>query len=193
MLAEALAAALIGALALWVVLRPLLRPPAAADPVFEPADPEETPRGVALLALKEIEFDRETGKLSDEDYRFLKEKYTAEALEALRAEEGQAQRERQGQGAPDDVEAMIAHRVRALRSAAASAPPDAPVCPTCGPRPEADAVFCSSCGAAIPQSRILLGGPAPQPLISPGGPTPQPHALPASTPLPTPTTLAEGQ
>lgn len=178
MLAEALAAALIGALALWVVLRPLLWPPAAADPVFEPVDQDETPRGVALLALKEIEFDRETGKLSDEDYRFLKEKYTAEALEALRAEEGPAQE--QGQGAPDDVEAMIAHRVRALRSAAASAPPGAPVCPTCGPRPEADAVFCSSCGGAIPQPLILLGGPAPQP-----------HAQPGGTPLPTSTTLAE--
>lgn len=184
MLAEALAAALVGALALWVVLRPLLRPPAAADPVFEPADPEETPRGVALLALKEIEFDRETGKLSDEDYRFLKEKYTAEALEALKAEEGQAQRERQGQGAPDDVEAMIAHRVRALRSAAASAPSDAPVCPTCGPRPEADAVFCSSCGGPA-------GGLAPQPLTPPGGSTALPHAPAGGTPLPTPATLAE--
>jgi hypothetical protein len=176
MLAEALAAALIGAVAVWVVLRPLLQPPPAADPVFEPVEQEETPRGVALLALKEIEFDRETGKLSDEDYRFLKEKYTAEALEALRAEEGKGQ----GQGAPDDAEAMIAHRVRALRSAAASAPPDAPVCPTCGPRPEADAVFCSSCG-----------GRTPHPLISPGGPAPQPHAPPGGTPLPTPATLAE--
>lgn len=143
MLAEALAAALVGVLALWLVLRPLLWPPPPADPVFEPVDQEETPRGVALLALKDIEFDRETGKLSDEDYRFLKEKYTAEALAALRAEE-------EGQGAPDDVEAMIAHRVRALRSAAASAPPGAPVCPTCGPRPEADAVFCSTCGGRVP-------------------------------------------
>ena len=145
MLAEALAAALVGALAVYVVLRPLLWPPAPAEPVYEPVDREETPRGVALLALKEIEFDRETGKLSDEDYHFLKEKYTAQALAALRAEEGG-----QGQGAPDDVEAMIAHRVRALRSAAASAPPGAPVCPTCGPRPEADAVFCSACGGGLP-------------------------------------------
>lgn len=142
MLVEALVAALVGALALWVVLRPLLRPPPEAEPVFEPLEQEETPRGVALLALKEIEFDREIGKLSDEDYRFLKEKYTAEALEALRAEEGAR--------APDDVEALIAHRVRALRSAAASAPPGAPGCPTCGPRPEEDAVFCSTCGERLP-------------------------------------------
>jgi hypothetical protein len=142
MLAETLAAALVGLLALFVVLRPLIWPAPPEDPVFEPVEQEETPRGVALLALKEIEFDRETGKLSDEDYRFLKEKYTAEALEALRAEEGTK--------APDDVEALIAHRVRALRSAAASAPPGARVCVSCGPRPEPDAVFCSTCGSRLP-------------------------------------------
>ena len=55
--------------------------------MYEPVDPEETPKGVALPALKEIEFDRETGKLSDADYELLKGKYTAAALEALRAEE----------------------------------------------------------------------------------------------------------
>ena len=142
MLAETLAAGLVGLLALFVVLRPLIWPAPPEAPVFEPVEQEETPRGVALLALKEIEFDRETGKLSDEDYRFLKEKYTAQALEALRAEEGTK--------APDDVEALIAHRVRALRSAASSAPPGARVCVTCGPRPEPDAVFCSTCGDRLP-------------------------------------------
>jgi hypothetical protein len=145
MLAEALAAALVGVLALFAVLRPLFRPPAPSAPVYEPVDQEETPRGVALLALKEIEFDRETGKLSDEDYAFLKEKYTAQALEALRAESVATA----GAGTPDDVEALIAHRVRALRSAAAAAPPGAPVCPTCGPRPESDAAFCSTCGGKV--------------------------------------------
>ena len=142
MLAEALAATLVGLLALFVVLRPLIWPGPPEEPVFEPVEQEETPRGVALLALKEIEFDRETGKLSDEDYRLLKEKYTAQALEALRAEQQEV--------APDDVEALIAHRVRALRSAAASAPPGARVCATCGPRPEPDAVFCSTCGGSLP-------------------------------------------
>jgi hypothetical protein len=142
MLAETLAAAMVGLLALFVVLPPLIWPPPPAEPVFEPVEQEETPRGVALLALKEIEFDRETGKLSEEDYRFLKEKYTAQAIEALRAEEETR--------APDDVEALIAHRVRALRSAAASAPPGALVCPTCGPRPEPDAAFCSTCGSRLP-------------------------------------------
>jgi hypothetical protein len=142
MLAEAVAAALVGVVALWLVLRPLLGPPRPPDLVEEPVEQEETPKGVALLALKEIEFDRETGKLSDADYQYLKDTYTAKALEALRTEEEA--------GVPDDVEALIAHRVRALRFAAATARPGAPACPSCGPRPESDALFCSSCGGRLP-------------------------------------------
>lgn len=144
MLVEGLAAALVGAAALWLVLRPVFVPPSPKPSVFEPVDLEETAKGVALTALKEIEFDRETGKLSDADYELLKRKYTAEALEALRAEREES--------APADVEAMIADRVRALRSASATAPAVAPACSSCGPRPEPDAAFCSDCG-----QRLALG------------------------------------
>ena len=140
MLAEVAAAVLLGVLALWLVFWPMFSPGGATPRAEEPPDPEETPRGVALTALKEIEFDRETGKLSDSDYAFLKEKYTAAALDALRAE------------APNDIEAMVAARVRVLRSAPTQNP-GAPACPTCGPRPEPDAVFCSTCG-----QRLALAG-----------------------------------
>jgi len=153
---ELLAAALVGLAAVWLVLQPLLLPGRPRTPVYEPLDPEETPKGVALAALKEIEFDRETGKLSDEDYAFLKGKYTGVALDALRAESAEAAKvgaQSEGQDGGGDVEVMIAARVRALRSAATSAPPGAPVCSTCGPRPEPDAVFCSTCGR-----RLLPGG-----------------------------------
>jgi Double zinc ribbon len=149
---EALAAALVGALVLWLVLQPLLRPSPPLYQAPEPLDPEETPRGIALTALKEIEFDRETGKLSPADYELLKTKYTAAALEALRQESTEP---RPGS---DDVEALIAAKARALRSAAASTSSDSPdlppsmarSCPTCGPRPEPDAVFCSTCGHRLP-------------------------------------------
>lgn len=160
---EVVAAALVGLAAVWLVLQPLVAPGRRSAPVYEPLDPEETPKGVALAALKEIEFDRETGKLSDDDYEFLKGKYTVAALEALRAEAGEepggpgrpasrgdADRPEPGDG---DIEIMIAARVRALRFASTSAPPGAPCCPACGPRPEPDAVVCSSCG-----ERLRLGG-----------------------------------
>lgn len=143
---EAIVAGVVGLAALYLVLQPLLAPGAPKPPVFEPLDPEETPKGVALAALKEIEFDRETGKLSDADYEFLKAKYTGQALEALRAEKSSVEM--------GDVEALIAARVRSLRSAAVPAPSGSPdsafACPACGPRPETDAVFCSTCGARLP-------------------------------------------
>ena len=146
MLAEALAAALVGLAVLWLVLQPVLRPGRKKPVPFEPIEPEETPKGIALTALKEIEFDRETGKLSDADYDFLKGKYTAQALDALRHESEAA--------ASDDVEALVAAKVRALRSASAATssnapgviPASQPSCTTCGPRPESDALFCSTCG-----------------------------------------------
>src|SRR5207253_1075352 len=104
----------------WLIFQPLIRPGIPRLAVFEPPDPEETAKGMALTALKEIEFDRETGKLSDADYQFLKAKYTAAALDALR-QESEALTHR----ASDDVEAVIAAKVRALRSASATTSSDA--------------------------------------------------------------------
>ncbi len=140
LLVEAVAAALLGLAGLWLVLQPLLLPGRVPTRLEEPLDPEETPKGIALAALKEIEFDRETGKLSESDYQLLKTKYTSAAIEALRSETA---------GAADDVEAMVAARVRVLRFAAGSTLPGAPACSSCGPRPEPDAVFCSECGRRL--------------------------------------------
>ena len=147
---EVIAAAVVGLAAMWLLLQPLLAPGRPRTAAYEPPDPEETPKGIALAALKEIEFDRETGKLSDEDYAFLKAKYTGAALEALRAETLNG-------AAGGDVEALIAARVRALRSAATSAPPGAPSCSVCGPRPEPDAVFCSTCGQRLREGGACAG------------------------------------
>lgn len=135
---EALAAALVGVALLLVVLGPLISRevvPAIVDD--EPQDLEETPKGIALSALKEIEFDQATGKLSDEDYAMLKGKYTAQALEALRIEDGTA--------GSSDLETVIATRARTIRETGTSTAS----CPHCGPRPEDDALFCSTCGCAL--------------------------------------------
>jgi hypothetical protein len=158
MLAEILAASLVGLAALALVLHPLLRPPTTPAGPPEPLDPDETPRGVALAALKEIDFDLETGKLSEGDYQFLKAKYTAAALEALRAE-------RDGIN-PEAVEVSVAGRVPATQAAVASIRPR---CAVCGPRPEPDATFCSTCGldlgtAAMSNLRLTPPTQAPAPI-----------------------------
>jgi len=176
MLYEALAAALVALAVIAALVSPLSRPgeaaPVGAD---EAEDAEDTPRGIALAALREIEFDRATGKLSDEDYADLRARYTAEALTVLRQEDGSVVRRLGGSASerlsgteggppaassahapaaeppsrraaestePDPLEAMIADRVRRLDGAIIN-------CPACGPRPETDALFCSSCGRSL--------------------------------------------
>lgn len=125
----------------YFVLRPIFSPPAAEaleTGAFDAsADPEDdlTPRTVALRALKEIEFDRATGKLADVDYESLKAKYTAEALQALRQETP---------GKPPAEGARRAASAAGPRAAAS-----ARACPTHGPRPESEAEFCSQCGRRL--------------------------------------------
>src|SRR5512143_2340256 len=85
MLALALGTLLaIGALAF--VLYPLFvgAMPHAAARIIRKA-PKREEELEAVVALREIEFDRETGKLSDSDYAELKTRYTARALSAMRA------------------------------------------------------------------------------------------------------------
>jgi hypothetical protein len=145
MLVEVVTAALVGLAVVALIIGPLTSPGMVAPPAAEePEDLEETPKGVALAALREIEFDRATGKLSDEDYGALKKKYTAEALALLRAEGAERVEEPAARSTTpaDPVEAMIANRVRQLQSGAVR-------CPACGPRPEGDALFCSSCGRSL--------------------------------------------
>jgi hypothetical protein len=87
---------------------------------------------LAIAALREIEFDRATGKLSDTDYSTLRERYAAEALAAMRAGDQIA-------ASDDPAEAAV----RAYRSAH-------PTCGKCGIRPELDAIYCSNCGTYLP-------------------------------------------
>jgi hypothetical protein len=56
---------------------------AASDPL-----PLPQPKNDAIDALREIEFDRATGKLSDSDYDSLKASYTAQAIAAMRGASG---------------------------------------------------------------------------------------------------------
>lgn len=108
----------------------------------------------AIDALREIEFDRETGKLSDSDYSALKTEYTRKGLVEMRTRRGalpkpspvtpavpagaaaaQTPNAETSREALDMAEAAIL-RYRAIRRE----------CDTCGPRPEPDPAFCSNCG-----------------------------------------------
>ena len=141
---ELIVGILLAAGAVYFVLQPILRPVPSgggmrdAGSVDEGDDPDDdfSPRAVALRALKEIEFDRATGKLSDVDYEVLKARYTTEALAALRADATG--------GGMRDAGGVV--------SEAASSPASRiphPVCSNHGTRPESDAQFCSECGRRL--------------------------------------------
>jgi cytochrome c-type biogenesis protein CcmI len=83
--------ALLAVVAVWFVARPLLREP-KGDDTLDTLAPEERrrlelaeQRDRALAALKELEFDHRTGKVSDEDYRNLVGELRRDAADALRA------------------------------------------------------------------------------------------------------------
>jgi hypothetical protein len=98
--------------AVFIVALPFLRRPgipAAEDRLGEPDELERRrleiaeERDRALAALKELEFDHRTGKVTDEDYRALVGPLRRRAAEALRALEPRSR----------DAEAEAEAKVRA--------------------------------------------------------------------------------
>jgi hypothetical protein len=100
----------------------------------------EARKRVALLALRDVEYDYLAGKLDEGDYRSLKGELTAEALAALEADE----KARTGEGAevdPSALEAEIAQARLGLRGGS--------FCSECGFANEPGSRFCASCGHAL--------------------------------------------
>lgn len=99
----------------------------------EPGEPESLPplerqKRDALAAIKEAEFDRAMGKLSDEDFATLTARYRAQALDAI------AQLDRlQSAATPRPAAGHRAPRF----------------CAQCGSGVPAAANFCAACGTAI--------------------------------------------
>jgi hypothetical protein len=91
-LAAVVLAVLLAVACVAFVARPFLREPAPEDDRLAELSPQERERvriaeerDRALAALKELEFDHRTGKISDADYRELVAPLRRQAAEALRA------------------------------------------------------------------------------------------------------------
>lgn len=159
--------AVLAACGLAFVLLPLLAGPSQLPPshVADDRNPARanhavdagggTPGITAVEVLREIEFDRATGKLSDADYGTLKSTYTARALAELRSPASLDTNARAGA----DPSGQGLRRVCAM--CAATSPPDAiycarcahylaRACPAChGPVTLPAARYCSWCGGRL--------------------------------------------
>ncbi|HIF21895.1 MAG TPA: hypothetical protein EYQ27_08300 [Gemmatimonadetes bacterium] len=132
-------ASLVALAVVLFILQPVVKGlHASLDRVEDELTDTEARKRVALLALRDVEYDFLAEKLDEQDYRSLKAELTAEALAALKADE----RARGGvEPADDDLEAEIAS-IRAGLT-------DGVVCHACVFSNEAGSRFCSACGAAV--------------------------------------------
>jgi len=128
MLIMALIVGATGALILWPLLRG--EEEEAAD---LPAD-RSREKELALAAIRELEFDYATGKISPEDYALLRARYEARALQAITRAATPA-----ATGGEPDLEALLEAEIAARRRGRR--------CASCGGSLPREARYCPSCGA----------------------------------------------
>lgn len=135
-------------------------------------------RDAVYDAIRDVDFDRETGKLTAEDHRLMRERLTAEGVRLLQELDRLMQSD-----VREDLEQEIEREVAALRRPApAEAGEEGPAprprrkparvptadwsdrqvstCPTCGGTVRAGAQFCTHCGASLvltcPECRVAV-------------------------------------
>lgn len=134
-------ALMLGAVAL--VAAPFLEPEPEPEPL--PSDVEGQRRELdqrkteAYIAIRDIEMDYRMGKLSEVDYEAIKQKYTAQAIEALAALDQLPPAE---DGAPAVAEGTVP-----LGAGAGAG--EIRFCPDCGTARPEGARFCPSCGRNV--------------------------------------------
>lgn len=147
----ALAAVAFVAWPLWKPSRPLVE--TDDSPLAELIRRKDS----TLRAIKEVEFDHRTGKLSEEDFQRYDERLRQQAIALMR------QIEKHAPDLPvleDELEALIASK--RTEAPAPIAPPAAPphACPACGAPVEESANFCARCGASLSAAAPAPAAPA---------------------------------
>ncbi len=162
------------------VLRPLLARDSAR---FGQDKGPEAPAGEMIArrdalyaALKDAEFDRETGKLTEEDYQAVRTRTMAEAAQVLRqidllTPEAEAAldaeieaevahlRAGDGQSVPPDLAAAVDAEIAALAKRAAAPVRLKLACPDCGQPYQPGDAFCAACGASLAGTCPQCGAP----------------------------------
>lgn len=123
-----------------------------------------------VMALRDLDFDHDLGKVTEEDYSAARAQLVAEGAQILRALDAtpippSPVRRRAGEGADaspagppagepgSDLESEIAARRKRKAEARAAAPAETD-CPQCGRPSTPDDVFCPRCGTRLPTKKV---------------------------------------
>lgn len=152
------------ALALFIlvaafVARPLIEKMTGVEAEKTHADDLFAQREAILIELRDVDFDHETGKMNDDDYKEQRARLTAKGVEILRALDALKTQE----AAPrvntveDEIENLIAIKrgekiAKPLPSNGKTSKGDAAdtfFCTQCGTQAHAKDKFCAKCGASL--------------------------------------------
>lgn len=112
-------------------------------------------KSVALQSLQDIEFDYETGKLSEEDYERLKHQHERRAVRVMR----RLDEVRGGVDMEDEIDEALQAKLEGTNGSSlasdesgdqpSSSEPAERSCPDCGAELDPDDRFCSKCGLPL--------------------------------------------
>lgn len=153
-------ALLLTVLAFAFIAYPLLRQRLRSVGAVEDEQLEElhSRRDTTYSMLKELEFDKESGILSEEDYQDLETRYKGKAISILRGIDDLGK----GSGVDDEIENQV-QKLRRGKSSQVDEELEKEVlglrrgkgkgrfCPQCGVGCQKDDRFCSRCGARLRQ------------------------------------------
>jgi len=111
-----------------------------------------TRRDAIYALIRELDADHQTGKINDEDYQALRQRYVTEGVAVLKQMDAMPSQD--GRGA---LEAEIEAAVLALRRAHAAPAPTGPqsatqFCTQCGHAVDPEDRFCARCGASLKEA-----------------------------------------
>ena len=150
----------------FIVARPIIEKQGLHEKQLDPADALLAQRDALLAALRDLDFDHTTGKITAEDYAPQRAKLVAEGAALLRQLEtlGVTRAEDPVEQAIRAYRKTIAHEGDAIETAIAArrhAPTvEVSPCPACGAVAQASDKFCPKCGATLSATCPECGRPA---------------------------------
>ena len=140
-------ALLLVGVSVFLILQPIIAQQEAPllESHLEPSEAQFRKR-VSLLQLRDAEYEFAMGKLGEEDYHTLRTEISAEALDAIRAEEAEATMGRARAGVIEGIsDADIEAEIAAVRERLSGGV----FCSNCGHPNAAGSRFCGDCGSPI--------------------------------------------